>query len=69
MTQCERILLFMKECGGITSLDAMQDLGVMRLASRVSDLRKMGYSITAKTIKGANRYGETIHYKKYFLEG
>jgi hypothetical protein len=41
----------------------------MRLASRISDLRKQGENIGSKMIKVQNRYGESCHVKSYFLGG
>ena len=67
MTQCERILRHMKEFGSITSLEAMQWYGCYRLASRISDLRKDGVAIRKRTVKGKNKYGETIHFAEYRL--
>lgn len=46
--QNERVLNYIKEFGSITQLDAIRDLGIMRLASRVSDLKKRGVYITSK---------------------
>lgn len=67
-TQNQRILDYIKEFGSITQLDALKDLGVMRLASRISDLRKQGHSIVSKVEPIANRYGETCYIKRYSLE-
>lgn len=66
-TQNERILNYIEEFGSITQLDALRDLGVMRLASRVSDLRSKGYNIISKTESVKNRYGESCHIKRYSL--
>ena len=66
-TQNERILEYIEEFGSITQLDALRDLGVMRLASRVSDLRSKGYNIISKTEAVKNRYGESCHIKRYSL--
>ena len=41
-TQAQRVLDYIEEYGGITQLEALRDLGCMRLASRISDLRRMG---------------------------
>ena len=41
-TQNQRILDYIERFGSITQLDALKDLGVMRLASRISDLRRLG---------------------------
>lgn len=68
MTQNERILRHFKDYGSITSLEAMKEYGIMRLASRISDLRKLGYEITVTTEKSKNRYGEPTSYARYSLE-
>ena len=67
-TQNERILSYMKQFGSITQLDALKDLGVMRLASRISDMKSMGVPIvsTVETVK--NRYGEKTYIKRYSLK-
>jgi len=67
ITQCERILRHIEDFGSITSAEAMNDYGIMRLASRISDLRKIGVPIEKKTVKGKNRYGEPISFARYSL--
>lgn len=67
-TQNERILDYINRFGSITQLDALQDLGVMRLASRISDLRSLGYPIVSEIETVKNRYGEKCHIKRYKLE-
>jgi hypothetical protein len=67
LTQCEKILRHLEDYGEITSLTAMKEYGIMRLASRITDLKKQGYSIVSKTESGENRYGETTHWKVYRL--
>ena len=66
-TQEERILDYMEQFGSITQIQALQDLGVMRLASRISSLRKQGYPIKSEVQAVKNRYGETCHIKRYEL--
>ena len=68
MTQCERVLRHLNDYGSITSLEAMKEYGIMRLASRISDLKNMGHKIISKTETSKNRYGETTHYSVYMLE-
>lgn len=69
VTQAQRVLGYIEEFGSITQLEALRDLGVMRLASRISDLRRAGYSIesTVETVK--NRFGEKTYIKRYRLAG
>lgn len=64
-TQAQRVLAYTREFGAITQLEALRDLGVMRLASRISDLRRMGYDITGKTVAVKNRWGEDCRIKSY----
>ena len=66
-TQNQRILDYIEEFGSITQLDALRDLGVMRLASRISDLKRLGYPIvrTNETVK--NRFGEKVSIRRYSL--
>lgn len=67
MTQCEKIIRVLEDSGSITSWEAMQEFGIMRLASRINDLKKAGYNIDREMIKSTNRYGETVRYAKYTL--
>lgn len=67
-TQCERVLKYMRDFGSITPLEAMADLGVMRLAARISDLRRAGYEISRKNETAKNRYGRAVHFARYRLE-
>ena len=66
--QVDRIYQYMKDFGSITQLDAIRDLGVMRLASRISDMRKDGIGIIREMETGKNRYGDDTHYARYRLE-
>ena len=68
-TQEARVLDYMATRGGITQIEALRDIGVMRLASRVSALRQKGWPIIDVWEHGLNRYGEKYHVKRYFLEG
>jgi hypothetical protein len=64
-TQNDRIIDYIKRFGSITQLEALRDLGVMRLASRISDLRSLGYPIISDTEIVKNRFGEKCHIKRY----
>lgn len=67
-TQAERVLNYMLEHGSVTQFDALKELGVMRLASRISDLRKHGHKIASEMVKVENRYGETCWVKRYSIK-
>lgn len=66
-TQNERIIDYMTEFGGITQLEALRDLGCMRLASRISDLRRKGHIIVSERVAVKNRFGEVSYIKRYRL--
>lgn len=67
MTHCARIMVYMREHGGITSQEAFAQLGVSRLAARIRDLRDDGHHIDGKMITVLNRYGERCRVKQYTL--
>lgn len=69
MNQQTRIYDYMREHGGITTLDAMYDLGVTRLSGRIFDLRKSGVEIDSERITVKNRYGEDCSVVRYSLRG
>lgn len=67
-SQCNKVLHFIETEGSITPLDALREFGCMRLASRVSDLKRKGYPITREMESTKNRYGETVRYARYRME-
>lgn len=69
MNQCEKVLKYIKDYGSITSSEAVKELGVYRLASRINELRDRGEDIKDEWLTSKNRYGENIRYKRYFIDG
>ncbi len=67
-TQNDRIIQYMDEFGSITQMQALSDLGIMRLASRIHDLREMGHPIKKRMIESKNRYGEHVSFAEYYME-
>ena len=57
-TQCDKIVAYISDFGPITTRDA----------SRINDLKRMGYKIESTVESGKNRYGETVHYKRYTIK-
>lgn len=66
-TQNERIIDYIERFGSITQLEALRDLGVMRLASRISDLKRLGFPIESRIETVTNRYSEPCRVKRYTL--
>lgn len=67
-TQCERLEKYFKDFGSITQLEALTDLGIFRLASRISEMKKNGYDIKDKQECVLNRYGEKCYIKRYYID-
>ena len=67
MTQCEKILQYIAENGSITQLEALREIGCMRLASRMCDIKKMGYAVTKTMEVSKNRNGNPVHFAKYSI--
>lgn len=67
MNQCERILNYINKFGSINPLEAMSDLGIIRLASRICDLKKDGYNIERTITKAKNRFGECVYFCTYSI--
>ena len=63
-TQAQRVLAYMEQYGSITQYEALRDLGVMRLASRISDLKKLGYPIKSEVVAVKNRFDEDCYIKR-----
>lgn len=68
MKQEERILKYMQDFGSITPLQALDDLGVMRLGARIYDLKRAGHMISRRMVTRKNRYGEAVSFAEYRLE-
>lgn len=67
ITQKDRVLQFIRDFGSITSWQAYSELGCTQLATRISELKEIGYEFTKKRITTKNRYGESTHYDEYRL--
>ena len=68
MTQQERILNYIKMFGSISPIEAFTDLGITKLATRVSEMRKEGIEIAGEMESARNRFGDKVHYMRYSLE-
>ena len=60
MTQANIIVRHLKQYGSITPLEALTRYGIMRLASRVNDLRNDGFPIVSDMkVHDGRRYVQT----------
>ena len=50
MSQEDMLLKHLKAGGSVTGLEALDHLGIYRLASRISNLRKQGHAIISEDV-------------------
>ena len=67
-TQCQMVLEYMRQFGSINPLEAIRDIGCMRLASRINDLKDQGFAIGRRMKTSKNRYGKNVSFAEYYLE-
>lgn len=65
MTQRDAIINYINEFGSITPMEAFADLGITKLATRISEMRKDGMKFKIETVTVKNRYRKTVHFAKY----
>lgn len=67
MTQKEKVLDYLKRNGTITKYDGFKHLGITKVDTIVSYLRKDGYQIVGETVRYKNSEGVPTHYTRYSL--
>lgn len=67
ITQREKIVAYIKEHGSITAREADRKLGVMRLASRIGELRR-DYIIRTEMIRVKNGDGSHSSVARYTID-
>lgn len=65
--QRQRVLNYMHHYGSITQYEALEHLGILRLASRISEIKKMGYPVKSKRVRVTNKFGEVCRVSRYWL--
>lgn len=65
MNQYERIISYINEFGSISPMEAFADLGITKLSTRVSEMRKDGIEFNQEWEVRKNRYGEKVRYMRY----
>lgn len=63
----QRVFDYMKAHKGITTKEAIDNLGETRLSARIFELKERGVIIDHEWLWVSNRFGERRHVKKYFI--
>ena len=67
-TQQMRVINYINLYGSITPLDAFRDLGITKLATVVSQLKRLCFVFYQHYESCKNRFGENCHYMRYWLD-
>lgn len=67
MSQKQEILEYIRNHGSITPMEAFP-LGITKLATRVSEMRRDGVEFDIEIIKDKNKNGKPMRYAKYSLK-
>lgn len=68
LNQQDQVLKYLGRFGSITSLEAIRDLGITRLADVVLKLRKAGHRIDTTEATGKNRWNAKTKFGRYRVE-
>lgn len=69
MNQKQRVFKYIQIYGSITPLDAFRDLGITKLATVISNMKKYdGITFYQYFDSGFNRFGERVYYMRYWLD-
>ena len=55
-TQVDRLVAYLREHPGASSLDLVLELGILNTTGRISDARKEGHVVDCKKVGGVFRY-------------
>lgn len=68
MSQKTRVLQWLQEGKTLTRLQALTELGVFELSSRIGELQDDGNKIKVDMISVQNRWGEKCRVAQYWME-
>lgn len=68
MTQNDDVRAWLESGRTLTQREALDKLGILRLASRVNDLKRQGAPIKRRMIAAQRRGGKTAHVAQYYME-
>lgn len=68
LTQTHMVLRHLKDKKhGLTSWEAIKEYGCTRLSAAIYTLKKRGYVIGKENVYSRNRYGNPVHFARYYL--
>lgn len=68
MTQHDLILAHLDSYGSISPFEAFTEYGITKLATRISELKRLGYRFTSVMVEQENRFGQPVRFMRYWRE-
>lgn len=69
INQKKAILRYIEDYGSITPMEAFNDLGITKLATRISEMRSEdGLDFNVEMVDTTNRYGRKVRFARYTLK-
>lgn len=68
MTQHEQIIDYIRSFGSISPMEAFMDLGITKLATRVSEMIRNGVAFIKEPVVSKNRFGRPVTFMRYRLD-
>lgn len=59
------ILWFIYQVGSITPMEAFSELGITKLATRISEMKALGIQFSQNYEGRENRFGKKVRYMRY----
>lgn len=66
--QQTRVYEYIRTFGSISPMEAFEDLGITKLATRVSEMKRLGIQFDQCMESRLNRYGEKVSFMRYQLK-
>lgn len=66
--QKQRLMQWFRNGLKITSLQALDELGILQLSARLCELESIGVPISRERIQIVNRYGQDVRVMRYWIE-
>lgn len=66
--QKQRLMQWFRNGFKITSLQALEELGILQLSARLCELENIGVPISRERIQVVNRYGQDVRVMRYWIE-
>ena len=65
MNQYDQIDQYLDQFGSISPMEAFADLGITKLATRISEMSRRGYKFSKTMETRKNRIGKSVSFMRY----